>query len=257
MAGVVFSAMARIVTQGNRQQASIEVKIRPMRVLAVDTTSAHGSIAILEGDLVRGGARFQTPAGHAQRLLPEIDRLLGSLGWSVAQLEAFAVAVGPGSFTGLRIGIASVEGLAFATGRPVIGVSTLEATAFHFRSRSRLVAPFLDARREEIFGALFRTDGDALVTLVDPVCERPEEFLARLTGVSPEPIVFAGDGVALHGTLVRRVMGERALLEESVAALAEEVGRMGRKRLEDGEAAPLGGLRAQYLRLPDAQRARR
>jgi tRNA threonylcarbamoyladenosine biosynthesis protein TsaB len=257
MAGVVFSAMERIVTQGNRQQAAIEVKIHPMKLLAVDTTSTQGSIAVLEDDTVLGGAGFETPAGHAQRLLPEIDRLLGSLGLSLADVEAFAVAVGPGSFTGLRIGIASVEGLAFATGRPVIGVSTLEATASRYRSRSRLVAPFLDARREEIFGALFRTDGDAWVTLVDPVCERPEAFLARLTGVSPEPIVFAGDGVALYGTLVRRAMGGRALLEESVAALAEEIGRIGRKRLEDGEATPLGGLRAQYLRLPDAQRARR
>ena len=257
MAGVVFSAMGMILTQGNRQQAAIGVKIRQMRLLAVDTTSARGSIAVLEGDTVRGGAGFQTPAGHAQRLLPEIDGLLGSLGLSLADVEAFAVAVGPGSFTGLRIGIASVEGLAFATGRPVIGVSTLDATASRYRSRARLVAPFLDARREEIFGALFRTDGDALETVIDPVCERPEEFLVRLKGVSPEPIVFAGDGIELYGALVRRVMGERAHLEESVAELAEEVGRIGRKRLEDGEAAPLGGLRAQYLRLPDAQRARR
>ncbi|HEX9726856.1 MAG TPA: tRNA (adenosine(37)-N6)-threonylcarbamoyltransferase complex dimerization subunit type 1 TsaB [Vicinamibacteria bacterium] len=228
-----------------------------MRLLAVDTTSVLGSIAVLEGDTVRAREGFETPAGHAQRLLPEIDRILGSLGLSLADIEAFAVAVGPGSFTGLRIGIASVEGLAFATGRPVVGVSTLDATASRYRARARLVAPLLDARREEIYGALFRIDGDVLETVVDPVCERPQAFLARLRGMSREPIVFAGDAVALYATLVRRVMGELADLEESVVKLAEEVGRIGRKRLEEGEAAPLGGLRAQYLRLPDAQRTRR
>jgi tRNA threonylcarbamoyladenosine biosynthesis protein TsaB len=229
-----------------------------MRLLAVDTTSTRASIAVLEDTTVRGEREFQTPAGHAQQLLPEIDRLLDSLKWSLGDIEAFAVAVGPGSFTGLRIGIASVEGLSFATGRPVVGVSTLDATAARYPSREGLVAPFLDARREEIFGALFRTHRDPfeLETVVDPVCERSEAFLARLKGLPREPILFAGDAIALYGTMVREALGDLAELDASNAGLAKEVGRLGGKRLEQGAAAPLGSLRAQYLRLPDAQRSR-
>ena len=225
-----------------------------MRLLAVDTTGAHGSLAVLEGDTIRGRAGFRAPLGHAQRLLPELDRLLVSLGLSLGDVDAFAVAVGPGSFTGLRIGIASVEGLAFATGLPVVGISTLEATAYRYRSRAGLVAPFLDARREEIFGALFRGNGGTLETIVEPVCEKPEDFLTR---VPRERIVFAGDGLERYGAVVREVLGDLAELAEPISDLAEEVGRIGRKRLEEGEAAPLGSLTAQYLRASDAEKARR
>ena len=225
-----------------------------MRVLAVDTTSAPGSIAVLEGDTLRGRALFRAPFGHAQQLLPEVDRLFASLGLSLADVDAFAVAVGPGSFTGVRIGIASVEGLAFATGRPVVGVSTLEATAYRHRAREGLVAPLLDARREEIFGALYRVERGALHTILPPVCERPEAFLARLPR---EKILLAGSGLEMYGSVVREALGDLAVVTEPVVDLAEEVGRIGRQRIERGEASPLGGLRAQYLRASDAEKVRR
>ena len=228
--------------------------MRKMRLLAVDTTSAHGSIAVLEEETIRGRAAFRSPRGHAQQLLPELDRLLASEGLSLGDMDAFAVAVGPGSFTGLRIGMASVEGLAFATGRPVVGISTLEATAYRYRSRAGLVAPFLDARREEIFGALFRADGSSLETLVEPVCEKPEVFVAR---IPREKVVFAGSGLDLHGAAVREALGDLAELVESVCDLAEEVGRIGGERLAEGKAAPLGSLRANYLRASGAEKARR
>ena len=228
-----------------------------MRLLAVDTTSAHGSLAVLEGDRIRGRARFRPPPGHAERLLPELDRLLVSLGLSLGDIDAFAVAVGPGSFTGLRIGIASVEGLAFATGRPVVGISTIEATAYGYRSRGGLVAPFLDARREEVFGALFRTDGGTFSTIVPPVCEKPEDFLGRLASLPRETILFAGGGLELYGAVVREVLGDLAELAEPVLDLAEQVGCIGRKRLEEGEVAPLGSLKAEYMRASDGEKAHR
>lgn len=247
-----------------------------MKVLGVDTTSGAGSIAILEGEHVCAQTAFRSPAGHAQQLLPEMDRLLASSGWSLADIDAFAVAAGPGSFTGLRIGIASIEGLAYATGRPVVGVSTLEATAYHHRSQARLVAPFLDARREEIFGALYRlhrlyrmsrmiSDGGEpeagkgpLEALVEPVCEPPKKFLDRLAQhTRQEKILLAGDGVTLYRGMIRDVLGDRVELAEPVSEIAEEVARLGQRRLAAGQAAPLGALKAQYLRIPDAERARR
>ena len=225
-----------------------------MRILAVDTTGPNGSIAILNNEELQGFAGFTTPRGHAQRLLPELDRLFESAGSSLAEMDSFAVAVGPGSFTGLRIGIASVEGLAFATGRPVVGVSTLEATAYRHRSREGLVASVLDARRGEIFGALYRADGASVTAVMDPVCESLEVFLARLPR---EPILFAGSGLEVYGTTIRQTVGGRADLTEPFAFLAEEVGRIGRRRHEQGKAVPLGGLQALYLRPSDAEQARR
>ena len=106
-----------------------------MKILAVDTTSLAGSVALLEDDVLRGLVGFSTVPGHAERLLPTVDSMLAGLSLSLSDLDGFAVAVGPGSFTGLRIGISTVEGLSYSTGRPVVGISSLEATAHRYRYR--------------------------------------------------------------------------------------------------------------------------
>ena len=248
--------MGRILPQAVDGLIRLErlLKIRGMRILAVDTTSSQGSIALLEGDDVRGLASFTADRDHAQRLLPELDALLTSLGMSLSEIEGYAVTVGPGSFTGIRIGIATVEGLSFATGRPMVGVSALEATAYRYRCHHGLIAPLLDARRGEIFGALFRSDGGSLELILEPVCQRPEAFLARMP---LQPVLFAGSGLAICQSLVWETLGERAQFAEPFTALAEEVARIGKRRLEKGQATPLGGLGALYLRPSDARKVRR
>ena len=227
-----------------------------MRILAVDTTGPNASIALLDGDELAGFAGFTTRQGHAQKLLPELGRLFDRLDSSLDVVDAFAVAVGPGSFTGLRIGIASVEGLAFATGRPVVGVSTLEATACRYRSHEGLIASVLDARRGEIFGALFRGDGSSVTAIGEPVCESLETFLAGLSAKGhEEPILFGGSGLEIYGDRIRESLGARAELSETFLFLGEEVARIGKRLHEQGEAVPLGGLEALYLRPADAKKA--
>ncbi len=230
-----------------------------MKLLAVDSTGPNGSIALLDDDELAGFAGFMTRRGHAQKLLPELDRLFDRIDSSLDAVEAFAVAAGPGSFTGLRIGLASVEGLAFATGRPVVGVSTLEATAYRHRSHAGLIASVIDARRGEIFGALFRGDGHSVTAVGKPVCESLETFLARIPVGDLEgdgrPILFGGSGLEIYGDRIRESLGERAELTEPFLFLGEEVARIGKRLHEQGEAAPLGGLRALYLRPSDAEKA--
>ena len=233
-------------------------KMFRMKLLAVDTTGPNGSIAVLDGDELAGFAGFTTRQGHTQKLLPEIDRLFDRIDSSIDAIDAFAVAAGPGSFTGLRIGLASVEGLAFATDRPVVGVSTLEATAYRYRSHEGLIASLLDARRGEIFGALYRADGSSVSAMAEPVCESLETFLSRLPEAeSDEPILFAGSGLELYGERVLESLGARAELAEAFLFLGEEVARIGKRLHERGGAAPLGGLEALYLRPSDAEKARR
>ncbi len=233
-----------------------------MRILAVDTTGPNASIALLDGDDLAGFAGFTTSRGHAQKLLPELVRLFDRIDSSLDAIDAFAVAMGPGSFTGLRIGIASVEGLAFATGRPVVGVSTLEAIAYRYRFHNGLIASVLDARRGEIFDALFRGDGSSVTAIGEPVCESLETFLARLPSKEveeddQEPILFGGSGLETYGDRIRESWGKRAKFTETFFFLAEEVARIGKRLHEQGQAVPLGGLQALYLRPSYAEKAQR
>jgi tRNA threonylcarbamoyladenosine biosynthesis protein TsaB len=221
-----------------------------MKLLAVDTTSYAGSVAILDGDELRGLIGIHAAPGHAERLLPTIDILLRELALSVQDIEAFAVAAGPGSFTGLRIGISTVEGLSYSTGRPVVGVSSLEATAYHFRYRAGLVASFLDARRGEIFGALYRGDGKRLEPAVEPVCEKPDLFLSRLPA---EPVLIAGSGTLTYKELLES--HPHVQPADPAFFLAENVGRIGRNHIREGRVTRLGGLDAIYLRPSDAEKA--
>jgi tRNA threonylcarbamoyladenosine biosynthesis protein TsaB len=226
-----------------------------MKLLAVDTTSLSGSVALLEGDELRGLVGFSAAPGHAERLLPTIDSLLEETSIPLAEVEAFAVAAGPGSFTGLRIGISTVEGLAYTTRRPLVGVNALDATAHRFRYRVGLVAAFVDARRGEVFGALYRSDGDRLESVIEPVCEAPERLLKRFPA---EPILVAGNGTIVYKDLLstHTEVGQRLQLADPSFFLAEEVARIGSRLIDEGKNVPLGGLEAIYLRPSDAEKAR-
>ena len=131
-----------------------------MRLLAVDTSTLTGAVALLEDDTLVAESRLNVALTHGERLLPAIDGILAAAGWSLAELDALAVAVGPGSFTGLRIGVSTVKGLAFATGKPTVPVSTLEALAWSLPLAAHPVCPVLDARKGEVYTALFLTRGD-------------------------------------------------------------------------------------------------
>ncbi|MFQ5789381.1 MAG: tRNA (adenosine(37)-N6)-threonylcarbamoyltransferase complex dimerization subunit type 1 TsaB [Acidobacteriota bacterium] len=224
-----------------------------MQILAIDTTSRAGSIALLQGEELRGLIGFARALGHAETLLPTVKHLLNELDLRISDLDAFSVSVGPGSFTGLRVGIATAEGLAFATGRRAVGVSALEATAYRYRFCSGLVASFLDAGRGEVFGALYGSDGQRLEAVSEPVCEDPRIFLDCLP---QEPILLAGSGTVTFQKLLHAVPGRRLSVPQPSPFLAEDVARIGLRLHEEGKAASLGGLEAIYLRASDAERAR-
>jgi tRNA threonylcarbamoyladenosine biosynthesis protein TsaB len=224
-----------------------------MRVLAVDTTGAHGSVAVVAGGELEGliGIRETSPR-HAASLLPTIDELLRLLSIDLEAIDGFAVAVGPGSFTGLRIGIAAVEGLSFATGKPAAGVSALEATAFRFRYLDGLVVPLIEAYRGEVYGAAYRSRAGVLHLEREPVCATASRFLESL----PErPALVAGTAIVRHREAIA-THAPGTFLSDPSFFLAEEVARLGGAKLEAGEAAPLGGLAPLYVRPAEAERAR-
>lgn len=226
-----------------------------MRILAVDTTSAHGSIAVLEGTELAGILGFRTARPrHAENLLPSLDYLLRHLDARLAEVEALAVAVGPGSFTGLRIGVAAVEGLAYSLRRPAVGVSTLDATAHRYRHRRGVIASFIEAYRGEIYGACYRSDGETVTALGAPRCCPPASFLDDL---SASVELFAGSGTVSHRELLTKRLSSDVTIAAPSLFLAEDVARLGAEKLKRGEHAPLGGLDALYVRPSEAERNRR
>ena len=164
-----------------------------MNVLAVDTSSEKGSVAITGDGEVLGEVRLVSSIQHSERLFRSIDFLFAHVDITIEDIDLFAAARGPGSFTGLRVGLAAVEGFAFANDKPSVGVSTLAAMAWQVGEPNTPLAPMLDARRCEFYCALFERQGEELVELRQPVVLKAAEWFACL----PESrVLFCGNAVS-------------------------------------------------------------
>ena len=219
-----------------------------MRVLAVDTSTMAGGVALLEGSRVVGESLLDVRTTHSERLMLAVDRALTDAGWRADSLDGFAVTVGPGSFTGLRIGLAAVKGLAFALGRPIAAVPTLDAMAAGLPWTTRAVCPVLDARKSEVYASLYRWDGLAMRREWEYLALSPEALAARLG----EPVLGIGDGAAL-------ITSPWMTLVEPVrrGPSAAVVGWLGHERLRRGETVDAAALVPLYLRPSEAELKRR
>ncbi len=223
-----------------------------MLILAVDTTTPGGSVALLDEVALLGEANLESAATHSARLFRSIDFLLGALGKDIKDVDAFAVAAGPGSFTGIRIGVGAVKSLAFASGKPVAPVSTLLALASKLASDATpLVGPLLDAKKGEIYAGLFEArDGD-LVEIVPQGAYDPEAFFARLP--AGRAIAFAGSGVTAYRAGIVARVGDQARFPERSRFIAAEVGRIGAGLLRVGKGVDAASLEPLYFRRSQAE----
>lgn len=223
-----------------------------MMVLGIETSTAMGSVALVDERGLRGERCWETREGHAERLMGEIDCLLQKHSITIQALDGFAVTIGPGSFTGLRVSLATVKGLAMVSQHPVVPVSTLEALARNVSSSAYPVCPLLDARREEVFAALFRQDekGQWIRLLPDQVIA-PCDLLQQLSG----PITFVGEGAVRYQALIQKGMGEKACFAPADMQWpsAAVVAHLGLARLLQGETVQAKEIRPLYLRRPDAE----
>ena len=240
-----------------------------MHVLSLDTTTRAGSVALVEdGRIVeeRSGDAART---HAERLPGELIALLAAHGRTLADVDLFAVASGPGSFTGLRIGIATIQGAAFVHHRPVVPVSALEAlarTGSVDASPGALVGAWIDAHRMDVFSALYRvTSGepfgpDRLVEIEGPRVDRPATTLERwrphVVGSSP---TMVGDGAVLYAEIIcadARVAGLPPRVVQPTPLIAGTIALMAAELAKAGTAVDAAGVRPLYVRRPDAEVAR-
>jgi len=225
-----------------------------MRVLAVDTTTPDGSVAVVDGARVLAELAVRTSFTHSARLLSSIDFLLEALSLDVHAFDGYAVSPGPGSFTGIRIGLSTVKALAFASGKPAAAVSSLAALAFRLADGAgRWVAPVLDAKRGEVYASLVDV-GAPEKTVVPEGAYAPAEFLRR---IGPRrTVLFCGGGAELYRSLIEEKLGPRALFSPRPPFIAAEVGILGVRLLRQGRGATAESLEPLYYRSSQAEEKR-
>ncbi len=179
-----------------------------MKILALDTATETGGVALLEGGVLRAQAQIRVAKTHANRLWATIFFLLEQAGWGLDDIDLWVVTTGPGSFTGLRIGIATVKGLALATRKPVMGISTLEALAFSFPYCPYLICSLIDARQKEVFCAFFKSTPEGKVEMIgEPRHIKPQNLVKEIK----EPVLLVGNGAMLFKDFFKETLGPRAI----------------------------------------------
>lgn len=211
-----------------------------MIVLAIDTTTARESTAVVADGAVRGEVRLFSTDTHSRRLMPAVDFLMAQLGLPPSAVEGFAVTIGPGSFTGLRVGLSTVQGLALAAGRPCFGASTLDVLAARIAGAAPRLVALMDAYRGEVFAGLY--DASAR-PLGPPLVTPPEPWLRAL----PPGCAFTGDAAETQRGLIERVC-TAPVFPRRTLFLAGTLGLLAEPALRAGEGIGPADLRPLYLR---------
>jgi len=226
------------------------VNVEPL-ILAIETATLAGSISISKGEHVIGSSEGDPTLSHSNTLLADVDKLLVSTNLKVDEVDVFAVAAGPGSFTGLRIGIATIKALATTLDRPCVGVATLEAIAHAAGSHSRIVG-VLPAGRGEVFCQMFTTSAGRVKSLDDPAHLSPGRMLELYGQV--DDLVWAGSGAKLYSQLINEFVAPRvASFSEPPVNLARHVASLALLELGTGANYSTNELRAIYVRPSDAE----
>jgi len=228
------------------------VGLTAVRVLGIDTATRTASIGICEDSTILAERTEKNVASHAALILPLIERVLAEGGVEVEQLDAIAVSAGPGSFTGLRIGMSIAKGLACATGAQVVGISTLEALARTVADRHGPIWTLLDARKGEIYAASFEGSEHGLRRTTDDVLTTPETLVAQMSG----SCTVVGDVEARYGDLLKASVGPglRFLPFDEFCPRGGVVAGLGVLAVREGRSVDPTRLEPAYIRLSDAER---
>ena len=224
----------------------------PEVLLAVDTSTPAGSIAISRGDTLVGEIFLDLKAAnHTDRLLLSVSQLLSDCALSVGDIDAFGVVVGPGSFTGLRVGLATVKGLAMATGKPVVGITSLYALAASLPFSRYPVCVMVDARKKEVYSELFSCEKGRPESFGQAVVADPEKVLSHLESTT----LFVGNGTVLYRSLIVKHLGDKAHFAPWTlnAPRASMAANQLLDAFRQGEVIPLESLAPLYIRLSEAE----
>ena len=222
-----------------------------MVILGIETSTMTEGVAVVDGHKVLAEHRSDVGSTHAERLMSVILQTLDAAKVGLEELKGVAVSIGPGSFTGLRIGLSTAKGLCLARHIPLVPVPTLDGLANLLPFCRHLVCPILDAKRREVYTALYRTAKGIPERLSSYRAVAASEFLKEMN----EPTVFLGDGVAVYRDLIEERLGHRAYFVPDHAALpsGSSIALLGHQMLNEGETADINSVEPMYLRKSDAE----
>lgn len=231
-------------------------KKRNMKILAIDSSAVAGSAALLEDEKLTAYTQILTGNTHSETLLVIIDELLKKASWQIKDIDLFAVTVGPGSFTGVRIGVSLIKGLSFGREKPsCVGVSTLSALANNLSDRQGIICAVMDARRSQLYNALFRVENGSITRLCDDRLISASQLGKELEGYADKDIFICGDGVKvfLEEICLPNIKRVNRLCEYQSAY---SVGVCALEEYKKGNVFSDVGLLPVYLRPSQAERER-
>ena len=223
-----------------------------MKILALDSSAITASVALCEDEKLLAEYTMNNGNTHSETILPMIESVLSKLCMTANDIDLFAASSGPGSFTGVRIGAATLKGLAFGKDRPCAEVSTLEALAQNLVMRTGLICPVMNARRSQVYTALFRSDGKVLTRLMADSAIAIEELDSVLAEYG-EPVAFCGDGYDITVNALQKTSSVY-VLDRLRHQSAYSVAMVAYKRFADGEAVTDSEFKVTYLRPSQAER---
>ena len=174
---------------------SAELKI--LKILSIDSSAKTASVAVTDGNKLVSECFVNAGLTHSRTLMPMVDNALSQADFKIDDIDAFCVNAGPGSFTGIRIGVAAVKGLALASSKPCAGVSTLEAAAYNFIDENAYICVSMDARCNQVYVALFKAENGVITRLCDDYADSVISLADELKKYSDKPIILAGDGAEI------------------------------------------------------------
>ena len=228
-----------------------------MKILGVETSSSVAGCAICDDGLLVYENNFHNTKTHSQIIMPMIDSMLKTCGLTLADMDAFAVDIGPGSFTGLRIGTATVKGFAHALDKPVIGVSSLKTLAYNVISYTGIICSMIDARCEQCYCAVYKSDGETLTTLIEDTALPISDLCGQLAAYG-ERVLCVGDGSLVYRETIQQQLkssvlfagGQDVTFRASSLCAAAQAQCVYQSLQKANEVVPV------YLRKPQAQRER-
>ena len=229
-----------------------------MKILAFDSTAKVASVSVAEDEKILAAYNVDNGLTQSELLLPMAEAVLRSLCLDFSDIDAFAVTTGPGSFTGVRIGVSLVKGLAFGKKTPCVSISTLEALAENLSGLSGIIVPCMDARRAQVYSAIFASDENGIKRLSEDEALPVTELYERLKSYEPQPIYLVGDGYGI---------AYKALSEMGLSSLAStpkllrnqnaaSVAAIAKRKLDAGDTLTDDTISPIYLRMPQAERER-
>jgi len=239
-----------------------------MIILGIDSATPNASVALVEdekliADEISSGSsqgstlsRAQPKGNHAEIVLPLIQKVLAQSHTSLEAVSGLAVSIGPGSFTGLRVALATVKGLAYEWGVPVVGVSTLLANAARVRDHEGVIGSLMDARKREVYAGIYRRQGELLSCIADERVCSVAAAMDLLRDAGATGAVIVGDGASAYEAWLAQAFGESARISagDEFGSVAAQVAALARARLSAGQGDDLAHLTPRYLRSSEAEK---